>query len=190
MRNEIIVEAQEQLKLGGYDNLNFAKIADKLSTTRANLHHHFTNKEGLAYEATRAYIDAKKELIDSLVQESEGNFIVFLNHLEKLMIEVISRDGDSGSCVCNQLLKDSNVPEQVKTLAREHILEVQLLFSSLIRTSQEKKILSATHEAEKLALMTHTVILGVAQMAMIRGRDPLFLDAIDGLLGEWISQYK
>ena len=55
VRDEIINLAVDQLKAGGYKALNFAVIAEQLDTTRANLHHHFKNKEGLGIEATKAY---------------------------------------------------------------------------------------------------------------------------------------
>ena len=44
MKDEILKLAQQQMKEGGYENLNFAKIAEDLSTTRANLHHQRTVK--------------------------------------------------------------------------------------------------------------------------------------------------
>ena len=46
MRAEILKIAEDQMKAGGYEQLNFAVIANDLKTTRANLHYHFKNRDG------------------------------------------------------------------------------------------------------------------------------------------------
>ncbi len=47
-RLEIFTLAVDQLKNGGYDELNSAAIASALGISRANIHHHFATKENLA----------------------------------------------------------------------------------------------------------------------------------------------
>lgn len=55
MRDRIKRVAEELLVKHGYPGLNFRLIAEVLKTTRANLHYHFGNKEGLVEEVLDDY---------------------------------------------------------------------------------------------------------------------------------------
>lgn len=55
MRDQIKRLAEELLIRHGYRGFNFRSIAEELGTTRANLHYHFGNKDGLVLEVLDEY---------------------------------------------------------------------------------------------------------------------------------------
>lgn len=55
MRDQIKRLAEELLIRHGYRGFNFRSIAEELGTTRANLHYHFGNKDGLVLEVLEEY---------------------------------------------------------------------------------------------------------------------------------------
>ncbi len=90
MKDQILNIAVKQMKDGGYHNLNFANIASELKTTRANLHHHFKNKEGLALAATESYIQEHTAIVDEIIRTNEGDIKAILEKYENYYIEVLS----------------------------------------------------------------------------------------------------
>ena len=50
MRQQILLVAEDFYVLRGYDGFSFAHIAEAVSTTRANIHHHFGDKQQLMAE--------------------------------------------------------------------------------------------------------------------------------------------
>lgn len=58
MRERIKSLAAKLLIKHGYRGVSFGDIADRLSTTRANIHYHFGNKNSLVEEVTDEYVTA------------------------------------------------------------------------------------------------------------------------------------
>lgn len=56
MRNDIKQIAGQLLITNGYRGLRFGDIADRLGTTRANIHYHFGTKENLVEEVIEEYL--------------------------------------------------------------------------------------------------------------------------------------
>jgi AcrR family transcriptional regulator len=56
MRDEVKRVAIELLLQNGYQGLRFRDIADRLGTSRANIHHHFGNKLNLCEEVITEYV--------------------------------------------------------------------------------------------------------------------------------------
>ncbi len=107
MKERILDIAIQQMRSGGYDNLNFANIAAELGTSRANLHHHFKNKEGLGIAATESYIQNEKTFMYGIMQEHDGDIRTILIKLEDHLIEVLSNSGSTNACILSQLTHDS-----------------------------------------------------------------------------------
>ena len=160
------------MKEGGYENLNFAKIADDLSTTRANLHHHFKNKEGLALQATQNYIDDMSQNMMNLINKNKGNFAGFLNDLEDFFIKDVKLNGRCGSCVCGQLVREPDIPDSILMLAQNHFDTLKSLFEGMIRESQENGLIVKSITATELSYLAMSMLMGLSQLAMVHGDDP------------------
>ena len=74
MRESILKIAEEQMMAGGYGTLSFGEIAKELSTTRANLHYHFKNKETLAVEVTTKFIKDQESNLFNLATHFKDDF--------------------------------------------------------------------------------------------------------------------
>src|SRR3977135_2616125 len=57
MRDRVKELALEFLIKHGYRGVSFGDLADALETTRANIHYHFGNKDGLVEAVLEDYVD-------------------------------------------------------------------------------------------------------------------------------------
>ena len=178
------------MKEGGYENLSFAKIAEDLSTTRANLHHHFKNKEGLALQTTQHYIDESSQNLMNLTNKNKGNFSGFLNDLEDFFIQDVQVNGCRGSCVCSQLVREPDIPDSIMKLAHNHFDTLKNLFEGMIKESQKNGLIVKSITATELSYLSLSMLMGLSQLAMIHGDDPKYINEIKGTMTKFISAYK
>ena len=190
MKDKILELAQQQMKEGGYENLNFAKIAEDLCTTRANLHHHFKNKEGLALQTTQHYIDESSQNLMNLSNKNKGNFAGFLNDLEDFFMMDVQVNGCKGSCVCSQLVREPDIPDSIMELAHNHFDTLKNLFEGMINESQENGLIVKSITATELSYLSLSMMMGLSQLAMIHGDDPQCINEIKGTMTKFISVYK
>jgi AcrR family transcriptional regulator len=73
-RDKILDTASRLIRAGGYEALNFGTIAEELGITRANIHHHFKNKENLALQAVNRYSAGLEERFAGFKEKHPGNF--------------------------------------------------------------------------------------------------------------------
>lgn len=66
MRDQIKSLAETLLIHHGYRGFNFRTIAEELGTTRANLHYHFGNKDGLVLEVLEEYAKRTIDLYEKV----------------------------------------------------------------------------------------------------------------------------
>lgn len=182
MKAEILNHAILQLKTGGYDALNFGKIAEGLGISRPNVHHHFQNKESLALEATKAYIQQKFARIEDLAKQHPSDFNGFLKDLEFALKEMVKTCHQEGGCICAQLVKDPEIPDELAQLSRAHFNDILGLFKDLIIASQEAGSLDASINPEHLATQKLTIIQGIAQMALASTDLEAYSESISGIL--------
>lgn len=69
MRDGIKRVATEQLIRHGYQGFHFREIADRLQTTRANIHYHFGSKQRLVDEVVCDYVRATLEQYETVWQD-------------------------------------------------------------------------------------------------------------------------
>ena len=193
MRDQILRSAQEQLGAGGYANLNFAVIADHLSTTRTNLHHHFKSKERLATEATIAHIEQDNALLTRFVAQNPGDFPGFLTTLEQEFFIRLERDGVDGLCICTQLIRDRSAPEQLRTIALSYFEQTTGMIQAHIEQSKRAGVLRSDVDAPKLANEAATMMMGMismGQIALASDKRDHMIAALRGTLINWVKNYQ
>lgn len=190
MKEAILKEAQTQLKAGGYKNLSFTQISVDLSTSRANMHHHFKNKEGLALEATKEFIDEHEKLIKDLAAQHKGNYPAFITNLEKLFFSILDEAGNGGHCICSQLIREHEIPQSLKRLSQDHFKKQIDFFKEEITHSKKLGTLKSHVKPQKLATQTHAIILGLALMAQTSDDLEQFKKDTKGTLVNWIGGFK
>ena len=143
MRDLILKEAVKQLKIGGYENLSFTTISGILDTSRANLHHHFSNKEGLAIAATQSYINNNMARLNEISLRHTGDFLGFVVEIEHMFIELIRSNGAKGMCICSQLVREEGLPEELVVLSKRHFNDLISLFETQIKEAQHDGVIKS-----------------------------------------------
>ncbi|GEM_PF-866249 len=190
MRDEILKTAQAQMSLGGYGNLNFASIAEALGTTRANVHHHFKNKEGLALEVTRQYTMGVLEMAKGMAEDNPGDFKGLIGALEKHIVDSIRESGKESACICGQLIKEHDIPESLREMASGFLKQSDAMLEAAISAAQDAGNLPKEIDPNKMARVTHAMIIGIDDMALIFDDRNVAADYVDGLLTEWVNHYR
>ncbi|MBT5856657.1 TetR/AcrR family transcriptional regulator [bacterium] len=190
MKQRIIEKATSQLLSGGYDALNFSEIAKDLDITRANIHHHFTNKEGLALDVLSIYEMRHAEFMTSLAIANPDNFPNFIAAMEQAMIQMITESNGKCICMCTQIVGEANIPDQIKLTVQGYFDRATTLFEELIIASQKKGTLTKDIKPKTLALMTHTFLIGIIRTVIIGTNNTDYMKALPGMLTEWISHYQ
>lgn len=190
MKEDILDLAIEQLESGGYDNLNFARIADALSITRANIHHHFKDKEGLAIESTKRTLEMHLTMSKQMAQENKGDVYGFLKVLEKNSIQTINEQGDKKNCLCSQLVLGSGIPITLSTLSKEYIKNIRSMLENLITESQQAGNINKKHEPSEMATHLVSIMLGMNQLAIVNSGCADSSVWMKGLYTNWVKSYQ
>jgi TetR/AcrR family transcriptional repressor of nem operon len=187
MRTEILEIAENQMKAGGYDQLSFAQIAKELSTTRANLHYHFKNKESLAIEVTKRFMADQEADIVKLAAQFHGDFPSFLSGMENMLWSHHKEYGRIGACVCAQIMRQPGAPASLVDLSEKHFeLFTKTLFEQ-VSVSIENGTLRKDLNPMLIAREAGCMMAGLAQMAvMTECKDHKNLK---GTLKAWIKNY-
>lgn len=189
-RDEILNTARVQMSLGGYKNLNFADIAEALGITRANVHHHFKNKEGLALEVTRQYTMGVLEMAGEMAAQNPGNFKGLIAAIEKHVVDSIRECGKESACICGQLIKEHDIPDSLREMASDFLAQGVVMLEQAISEAQKAGNLPKEIDPNKMARVTHAMIIGVDDMALIFDDRNVAADYVDGLLTEWVNHYR
>lgn len=178
------------MKLGGYDNLNFARIAESLSTTRANLHYHFKNKESLAFEATKVYADEHLAEMRELESHFPADIVGFLEALESHFIKHFSEADGVSTCICTQLIRESNAPGPLRDLAIGHFSKLNEMTVDLIIASMGSGVLKKSINPASLGMLLNSLFMGVAQTALVQADNEAFVESFRGMFSRFIEPYK
>lgn len=188
MKEKIVKIAIKQLSEGGYDNLNFRDIAEELGVTRANLHHHFKNKEGLGIAATEAYIELERTEMNSAIQKHDGDIKSILRHLEDHLIAVFtSHDALYTSCLLSQLIHDKFAPAPMRALAIKRIEEETKTIENQIKKAKQTGNLQTTRDEKHLSFQIMATMFGIAKLALIKTSNSKLKQSIKGSLVTLVS---
>ena len=166
-RDKILDIAIRLIRTGGYEALNFGTIAEELSITRANIHHHFKNKENLALQAVNRYVVGLEERFAAFEEKHPGNFPAAMAAVHDGMWDRLSETDYGGFCVAVQLISDRSwIPEEVGHEATGYYERLLSVFTELIEESQEAGTVRKDRPAEDIAHEALSIHLGVGLMAM------------------------
>lgn len=189
MREEILTEAGNQLREGGYHYLNFAMIAERLGTTRANLHYHFQNKHGLAMAALDRYLIDQENGLQDMASKFPGDFPGFLLTLYKGMWNRMKSCQFNGHCVADRLVNEGcDVPEDLREKASLFNNSYLKVFIPLIEDSQKAKKVKDKRNAERIAREALAIMNGVAQILKALPEERKEGSATTQVLEQWIGR--
>lgn len=184
MKEQILELAVRQMKRGGYENLNFADIAAELGTSRANLHHHFKNKEGLGLAATETYIQEQREALDRIIAENQEDIFGLLTAIENHLAEVIVEAAIGDGCIMSQLLDDREAPAHLRQLVLDRLQEEEKAIEAEISKAKKNGSVKHPDSAKVLSWRIMSAMLGVSQMAVL---DPSRTRVSQGIKGVLVA---
>lgn len=187
MKEQIVKIAVQQMQCGGYENLNFANIAAQLGTSRANLHHHFKNKEGLGIAATEHYILHEKLFKEAILRQHDSDIRAILSVLEEQLSDILVNRDVSNSCILSQLVHDGEAPMSVRNLAVERYREEEKQFEEQIQKSKMAGNLPDSVNEKALAFKIMGGIFGMIQMGLIKLDKSDFKRAMRGTLTSYLD---
>lgn len=187
MKEEIITTARRQLAEGGYSALSFAELANTHETTRANLHHHFGNKHGLAESALASYVEEALRGVRALVDQHEDDFPAFLAQVEKGMLASAMRGRADEACVCTQLLFDERAPADLKAQAKAFFAAKRSLMERSIRASQASGTLTTELKATVLAQRVAALLMGMSTALRVSDKPKATAMALKGALSAMVE---
>lgn len=188
MREEILKIAEDQMKAGGFDHLNFGAISTQLGTTRANLHYHFKNKETLAIEVTKRFIADQEADLFKTVAQFPGNFPGLIVAMEEWLWGHRENNGAVGSCVCEQIIRQPEVPEALLNLAKKHFGVFRGLLIEHVIESQEQGTVTKEVDAKQIAIEAGCIMFGLGQMSLFL--EDQELPVVKGTLKKWVAKYS
>jgi len=190
MRDAILEKAEQQLMTGGFDKLNFAKIASELNTTRANLHYHFKNKESLAIEVTKQYGARYCDQFAVMRESFKGNFVGFFEAVDSFYWEQPDGNEDAkvNACIC--LVSDPELPEAIGNVSRGHYLNIQQTIQGVIQDAIDNKEIRADIDAQREAIRAHVIMMGIGTSAQHLLSIKQAKQALGGLMVDWANSLK
>lgn len=161
LKESIVEEASYQIKRGGWNELNFDTIAEKLNTTRSNLHYHFKTKEKLANEVMERFVSNNITKFDTIFEMTNQNFPEMVRKIEEFIFKGWKADSNQGFCACSPFLTNSGtVPKSLRDKASSYFVQQIDYWSHLISVSKEKGYIQSSLDPESLARQFLMIFLG------------------------------
>jgi TetR/AcrR family transcriptional regulator, transcriptional repressor for nem operon len=166
VKEKIINSAIVQLRQGGYAEVSFAKVAEELSISRANIHHHFVDKENLVLAILDQFVDTMSHQFSELAASLNGDVKAFVSAIENRVLNFNKENPGCSVCPCIPLLTGSEkIPEKVRDKARQHYINMTAFFVDLIEKSIDKKQIKTVRTATELGGELTTLLAGNIQLA-------------------------
>ena len=188
-KNSILMLAVTQLQEGGYPKLNFKDIADELGVTRANIHHHFSNKESLAQEAIKAHAAVQLEILNEMY-EQDLPLTDALAGMETHIWQDLEETDGCGVCACSHLLSDpNNTPNSIMEYALEYFFSSNTMIEKFLERAHEKGELIEDADWKKVALELNMMFYGFIYLSRVIYDKPDVRKPFEGMIVNWIKNY-
>jgi TetR/AcrR family transcriptional repressor of nem operon len=129
---EIVAHARSMLVGGGYNSFSYADIADKVSITKASIHHHFPSKSSLVKTVVALYREEARTGLAAL-EGKLGDPMAALSAYANYWAECI-RSGNAPFCICAMLATEMpTIPEEVALEVRGHFQDLLAWLTSVLK---------------------------------------------------------
>jgi TetR/AcrR family transcriptional repressor of nem operon len=164
-KEQILEIADRQMKDGGYDALNFREISEHLNISKANVHHHFKNKETLAIEVTDHYAQMHFQTFNEIGNQTAPDYIKFIKQINEMFWGMAKESNSCSVCVCSQVIKSDNVPAALLERAHSHFNTMNELFTKFAKIAIENKSINTKLSAKEVGLQTRIFMSGIMTVA-------------------------
>jgi len=190
MKNRILDLATQQLLMGGYDKLNFAKIADKLNTTRANLHYHFKNKENLAKKVFVRYESGTIALYSDLRDQFKGDYVGFFKEIESTFWDEPYLNREGGRYIIIEIVSDADLPEPIAKMCRELYGNIQEIIRTVIQDGVDSHQIKKKIDVNREATRALVIMVGMFTSGHYFRSNDKAKEMLNSLLLDWANSLK
>lgn len=187
MKAEILELATKQMRDGGYDALSFRAIAEQLHVSKANIHHHYVNKETLALEVIEAYTTEMLAGMQQLADQFDGDLIGFMEAVEGFFWSVCRESGHCSVCVCEQVSRVSDVPDAMKEMSQDFSGRFYELIRGVVDKAFDKGLLRSDANPESVAKQIIMMMSGLGAMARTKTCVSEAENSLGGTVQSWIK---
>lgn len=190
MKYKILDLASQQLLVGGYNQLSFAKIADELNTTKANIHYHFKNKENLASEVFKRYENEIITLYSDIKKRHKHDYIAFFNEVENSIWEPYLSNLRGGKVVIFELISDGGLPEKIADSCRKLYAKLRKIFTDVIQDGIDCGQINKKRDAKKEAMSALVIMTGMFTIGHYFESDLSSKEQLNKILKDWVISLK
>ena len=187
MKTEILALAMNQMVDGGYDSLNFRNIAEQLNISKANIHHHFVNKETLALEVVHTYTTEMLKNMQHLANAFETDLPGFLDAAETFFWSKCHESGHCSICVCEQVTRVSDAPEAMKKMSEDFSKQFNQLINQVVSGTAAAGKLKPELIPDEVTTQTNMMMSGMGNMARMYPSVAEAEAALHGTLQSWVK---
>jgi len=129
---EIVEHTRSLLVAGGYNSFSYADLAERVSITKASIHHHFPSKAALVTTVVTLYRQEAKAGLGSLEAQFDDP-LSELNAYADYWASCI-RSGEHPFCICAMLATElPTIPEEVAVEVRGHFHDLNAWLTSVLK---------------------------------------------------------
>ncbi|MFT7625562.1 MAG: TetR/AcrR family transcriptional repressor of nem operon [Myxococcota bacterium] len=162
-RNELLQQAMNAFWEHGYDSTSLSELVDCTGVNKVSLYREFGDKRGLYLACLDRYQNCVvAKFMEPLLAPEAG-----LQTLRDWFASASKGQCDSGYRTCmmaNATVEGVEDPE-VQRRTREHHLQMQAAFATVIRSAQARGEVDATHDADVLSGTLMAVAIGGSVIA-------------------------
>jgi len=190
MRNEILLQAEQQMMIGGFHGLNFGTIAKTLNTTRANLHYHFKNKESLALEVAKNYTEKQFQDFHGLASAFGNDFFGFVKVAEDMFWKKSYEIGSTSICVATKMSSEPTLPEGLQKLATIYYYKFEDMHRNQIENAIANGQIRSDVDPVREATRCHLILMGAMSCGQMIGDVAKAHKELNGYFMEWAESLK
>ena len=129
---EIVAHTRSLLVAGGYNSFSYADLAERVSITKASIHHHFPSKAVLVRTVVSLYREEARNGLAGLSRQLDDP-LSELNAYADYWSACI-RSGDHPFCICAMLATElPTIPEEVAVEVRGHFHDLNAWLASVLK---------------------------------------------------------
>ena len=175
------------MRNGGYGNLNFRKIAEQLNISKANIHHHFGNKKGLANEVIREYSSKMLIQFKRLAVECDYGLSKFMTGTEEIFWSSCLKADHCFFCVCDPVARISNAPDKTKIITQEFYKNLFEIINGVVKNSLKKGQLRSALLGKQVTHQLLMLIFGLASIVQMKATVVEAEKILRGTIQSWVK---
>ena len=175
MRDQIKAVATELLISHGVRGLRFGDVADRLSTTRANIHYHFGTKRNLVEEVVADYVEDTLEQLGQIWRAPELSYqdkarqMMEFNRARYSKFNRPPQRGRPWSLISRMRLEADQVGPESRKALRAFTVTIEGYIEEAVAKAQKDGDLIATAPARDLAVQLIAVVDSAGSITMDGG---------------------